>query len=161
MRIIDEKGKLFGIINIIDLTVLLIIVLLVGGGIKRAKTKPELITETKKALITVEVSEIRKPTVDALVVGDSFYHYDKGVLLGKIVDKKVEPYKEAVESGDGKWVLAEVPEKYVVKLTIEADAKVTPDLVSVEGEHIRVGTQFRLKNKKVAIFGTILDVEVE
>ncbi len=37
MKIIDNKGKLFGLINIIDLAVILIFVLLIGGGVKRLK----------------------------------------------------------------------------------------------------------------------------
>lgn len=161
MKIINEKGKLFGIINIIDLLVILIIALLVVGGVKRVKTsRPDMVSETKKATVTIEVSEVRKPTVDGLVVGDPIYHYDKGNYFGKIVDVKVEPYREPVESGDGKWINAEVPDKYVATLTVEADAVETPDVIIIGGEQTRIGHQFRLKNKKVAVFGTILGVEV-
>ncbi|MCF6460444.1 DUF4330 domain-containing protein [Clostridium sp. Cult3] len=161
MKIINEKGKLFGIINIIDLIVLLVIVLLVGGGVKRMKKNPAAVAETKKALITIEVSDIRTPTVDGIVVGDPLYHYDKGEKIGEIVDKKIEAYKEPVESGDGKWILAEVPEKYVVLMTVEAEVKENPDVVIAGGEQIRIGTQFKLKNRNVAVLGTILGVEVE
>ncbi|NLW40856.1 MAG: DUF4330 domain-containing protein [Tissierellia bacterium] len=161
MKIMDEKGKLFGIINIIDLTVILVIALLVFGGVKRLKARPVSIAEDKKALLTIEVSDIRKPTVDSIVVGDPLYHYDKGQLIGTIVDKKVEPYKEPVESGDGRWILAEVPEKYAVIMTVEASVKENPDVVIAGGEQVRVGAQFRVKNRNVTFFGTILGVEVE
>ena len=93
MKIINEKGKLFGIINIIDLGVILIIALLIGGGAKRMKKNPGITAETKKALITIEVSDVRTPTVDGIVIGDPLYHYDKGEKIGDIVDKKVENYK--------------------------------------------------------------------
>ena len=161
MKIVNEKGKLFGIINIIDLVVILIIVLLAVGGVKRLKSNPVSIAEDKKALLTVEVSDVRVATVDGIVVGDPLYHYDKGQLLGEIVDKKVEPYREPVESGDGRWILAEVPEKYVVTMTVEANVKDNPDVVIAGGEQIRVGAQFRLKNRNVAVMSTILGVEVE
>ncbi len=161
MKIINEKGKLFGIINIIDLIVLLVIVLLIGGGVKRMKKNPAAIAETKKALITIEVTDVRTPTVDGIMVGDPLYHYDKGEMIGEIIDKKVEPYKEPVESGDGRWILAEVPEKYAVLITVEADVKENPDVVIAGGEQIRIGTQFKLKNRNVAVLGTILGVEVE
>lgn len=161
MKIINEKGKLFGIINIIDLIVIVVLALLITGGVKRVRTtRPDMVSETKKATVTIEVSEIRNATVEGLVVGDPIYHYDKGNYFGKIVDVKVEPFKEAVES-DGKWVNAEVPEKYVATLTVEADAVETPDVIIIGGEQTRIGHQFRLKNKKVAVFGTILGVEVE
>lgn len=161
MKIINEKGKLFGIINIIDLGAILIIALLIGGGAKRMKKNPGIAAETKKAFITVEVSDIRTPTVDGIVIGDPLYHYDKGERIGEIIDKKVENYKEPVESGDGKWISADVPDKYVVLMTVEADVKENPDVVIAGGEQIRIGTQFKLKNRNVAVMGTILGVEVQ
>lgn len=162
MKIINEKGKLFGIINIIDLIVILAIVLLVGGGVKRAKTnKPEIITETKKALIEFEISDIRTPSVEALEVGDMLYTSDKGEEFGKVVHKKIEPSKELVETRDGKLVFAEVPEKYDVTLMIEVQAKDTPDSVVVVGEQVRIGQQFKFKNKKIVINGIVLRVDFE
>lgn len=161
MKVVNEKGKLFGIINIIDLAVILIVALLAVGGAKRMKKSPVATTESKKALITVEVSNVRTATVDGLVVGDPLYHYDKGQEFGKIVNKEVEPYKEPVESGDGRWILAEVPEKYAVILTIEANAKENADVVVVGGEQTRIGAQFRFKNRNVAVFGTVLGMEIE
>lgn len=162
MKVIDEKGKLFGFINIIDLLVIVIIVLLVAGGYKRAvKTKPEMVTKDKDALVVVEIPEVRKATVDAIDVGDELYHYDKGEYFGKIIDKKVENYKEPVESGDGRWILSEVPEKYNVILTVEGSAVETPNFIKIGGEEIRVGTQFKMKSKKVAFMGTIFEVNVE
>ncbi len=161
MKIINEKGKLFGLINVIDLIVLVILALLISGGVKRVRNaKPEMVSEPKKTLVTVEVSEVRKPTIDGLVVGDPLYHYDKGTYFGEIVDVKVDSYKEPVE-GDGKWILADVPEKYVATLTVEADGIETNDAIIVGGEQTRIGHQFRLKNKRVAVFGTILGVEIE
>lgn len=161
MKIIDKKGKLFGIINIIDLVVILLVALLVYGGVTRLKQSPVSEAENKKALVTLEISDVRMASVDGIEVGDPLYHYDRGTLFGTIVDKKVEPYREPVESGDGSWILAEVPEKYVVTLTVEANAKESEDVVIIGGEHTRIGTQFRLKNKKVAVMSTILGVEVE
>ncbi|NLY66775.1 MAG: DUF4330 domain-containing protein [Tissierellia bacterium] len=161
MKIIDNKGKLFGIINIVDLLVILLVALLVYGGVTRLKKSPIAEAETKKAIVTLEISDVRSATVDGIQVGDPLYHYDRGTLFGTIVDKRVEPYREPVESGDGRWVLAEVPEKYVVTLIVEADAKDTDDVVIIGGEHTRIGTQFKLKNKKIAVFSTILGVEVQ
>ena len=160
MKIIDKKGKLFGLINIIDLAVILIFVLLIGGGVKRMKSSPEAQAESKKALITVEVSDVRMPTVDGVVVGDPIYHYDRGTKLGDIIDKKVENYKDPIETPEGKWVSAEVPNKYGVTMTVEADVSENPDVVIAGGEHIRIGSQFKLKNRNIAVLGTILGVEI-
>ena len=159
MKIINEKGKLFGLINIIDLAVVLILGLLVVGGIKRMQSKPIVVSEPSTAHITYEVSEVRMATVDNIVVGDPLYHYDKGDFVGTIVEKSYVPFTEALEK-DGEWVNAEVPGKYNVTIIVEADVKDNPDVIVVGGEQTRVGLQYRMKNKKIAFFGTVLGMEV-
>lgn len=159
MKIINEKGKLFGIINIIDLTVLLVVALLLVGGVQRMKTKPIVVSDDSKALITYEVSDIRMVSVENIVEGDDLYHYDRGGYIGKIVEVDYKPYTEPVES-NGQWVDAEVPNKYVVTFTVEADVRDNPDVILVGGEQTRIGTQYRLKNKRIAFFGTVVGMEV-
>ncbi|QIB26941.1 DUF4330 domain-containing protein [Caloranaerobacter azorensis] len=162
MKIIDNKGRIFGLINIIDLTVLLIFVLLiVGGGYKLSKSKPNVVAEGQKVLVKLEISNVRKPTVDGIEEGAILYHYDRGQVFGKIVEKKVKNFKEAVTTSDGKIVMADVPGKYVIDLTVEADAVITDQVIIVGGEHTRIGTQFRLKNKNVAVFATVLGIETK
>ncbi|MDU3751220.1 MAG: DUF4330 family protein, partial [Peptoniphilus rhinitidis] len=39
MKVIDKKGRLFGLINIVDLIVLILIIALVSVGVKRFGTK--------------------------------------------------------------------------------------------------------------------------
>lgn len=159
MKIINEKGKLFGIINIIDLAILLIIGLIVVGGLSRLKSQPIIANETSEGIITIEVSNIRMVSVESILIGDPIYHYDKGTYIGEIVEVSHEPYREPVEL-DGTWVDAEVPGKYVATFKVKANVKDSPDVVIAGGEQFRVGAQFRLKNKSATFFGTVLGVEV-
>jgi len=160
MKIINEKGKLFGIINIIDLAAVLIIALVAVGGYQRLKTQPIISSETTEAIITMEVADIRMPTVSNIVVGDDLFHYDKGSYIGEIVEVNYEPYTEPLEV-DGKWVNSEIPGKYVAIFKIKAMVRDNPDVIVAGGEQTRVGIQYRVKNKRVAFFGTVLDVKVQ
>ena len=159
MKIINEKGKLFGIINIIDLSVIVIIGLVLFGGISRLKSQPIIANETTEGTITFEVSNIRMVSVENIIIGDPIYHYDKGTYIGEIVEVSHEPYKEPVEF-DGTWIDAEVPDKYVATFKVKSDVKDSPDVVIAGGEQMRVGAQFRLKNKNATFFGTVMGVEV-
>ncbi len=159
MKIINEKGKLFGLINIIDLVVVLILGLLIVGGVKRMQTKPIIASESSKALITFEIIDVRMPTVEGIVEGDPLWHYDKGEYLGIIAEKEVLPYTEPLES-NGEWVNAEVPDKYSVIFKVEADVSNNQDVIVAGGEQTRIGIEYRLKNKKIAIMATVLGVEV-
>ncbi len=160
MKIVNEKGKLFGLINIIDLMVVLILALIVVGGASRLKTKPIVVNNDSKAVITFEVSDVRMATVENIIVGDPIYHYDKGGFIGNITDVKVEPYKEPVEL-DGKWINAEIPEKYVATFTVDAEVRDNPDVIVSGGEQTRIGVQFRVKNKRIAFFGTVMKIELQ
>ena len=161
MKLIDKKGKLFGIVNIIDLSVILLLgVVIVFGGQRFLKSAPQVNADTKKAVVEFEVSNIRTQSVDALDVGDILYNYDRGQVFGKVIQKKIENYTEPVQTIDGEIKLAEVPDKYVLILTVESDAVDTPSVTIIGGEHTRVGAQFRLKNKKTAFFGTVLGLEL-
>ncbi|NLC03424.1 MAG: DUF4330 domain-containing protein [Tissierellia bacterium] len=160
MKIVNEKGKLFGLINIIDLMVVLILALIIVGGASRFRTKPIVVNDDSKAIITFAVSDIRMATVENIIVGDPIYHYDKGGYIGDILDLKVEPYKEPLES-DGKWINAEIPEKYVATFTVEADVRDNPDFILVGGEQTRIGVEFRVKNKRIAFFATVMKMEVQ
>lgn len=160
MKIINEKGKLFGIINVIDLSVLLILALLIVGGAKRMKTKPIIVSEETEAIVDFQVTDVRMASVENIVVGDPVYHYDKGGYLGEIIEVSYEPYREPLEK-DGEWINAVVPEKYIVDFKVEASVKDNPDVILVGGEQTRIGTQYRLKNKKIAFFGTVLGFEIK
>lgn len=159
MKIIDEKGKLFGLINVIDLTVLLVLVLLVVGGAKRFKSKPIVTNEQTEAEITFEVSDVRMATVENIIEGDELYHYDRGGHLGEIVKVDYEPYREPLEK-DGEWINAEVPDKYTVTFTVKTKVKNNPDVIIAGDEQVRVGGQYRVKNKNIACFGTVMDMKV-
>lgn len=159
MKIIDNKGRLFGLINILDLAVLIIVLGILVFGFSRVNKNTVAKKETKTAEITYEIKKVRQVTVDAINVGDPIYHYDKGTYIGKIISKDVKPFSEEVEY-EGKYVMAEVPERYVVTIVVQADIEETDQYYLAGGEQSRVGAEFRLKNKEFASWGTIMNIEV-
>lgn len=159
MKIIDNKGRLFGLINILDLLVLVIVICLLVFGFSRRNKNMVAKKETKVAEVTYEIKQVRQVTVDAINVGDPIYHYDKGTYIGKIITKDVKPYSEEVEY-EGKFVMAEIPEKYVVTIVVQADIEETDQYYLVGGEQSRVGIEFRLKNKEFSSWGTVMNIDV-
>lgn len=161
MKIIDKKGKLFGLINVIDLLVILCVIAIIAVGAKRLKSSTTVgSVESKKGVVYAQISEVRKATVDGVKVGDPLYDYDKGTYIGKISKVDVEPFKKETEY-QGKFYLAEVPEKYDVNIEIDVDVKETNDYYQVGTEQLRIGAQQRVKNKSIATFMVIMNVEVK
>ncbi|MDU6784157.1 DUF4330 domain-containing protein [uncultured Peptoniphilus sp.] len=161
MKIIDKKGRLFGLINIVDLLIIVLLLALVAVGVKRFGNKAAVgEATTKKGVITAEIKDVRDVTAKNVKVGDPIYDYDKGTLIGKILTAEVEPYKDETEY-QGKFFNAEVPGKYRVIMTIDADVKETQDFYQVGTEQIRIGAEMRIKNKSITSFMTILGIEVK
>lgn len=159
MKIINEKGKLFGLINIIDLAVILVLALLVVGGASRMKNKPIITNDPKKARITYEIQDVRTPTVENAIVGDFMQHYDRGGVIGEIVEVSHKPHMEPLE-GETEWINAEVPGKYDLFVTVESDISDNAEYIVAGGEQTRIGGEYRLKNKNVAFFGVVVEIEI-
>lgn len=161
MKIIDKKGRLFGLINIVDLLIIVLLLALVAVGVKRFGNKAAVgEATTKKGVITAEIKDVRDVTAKNVKVGDPIYDYDKGTLIGKILTAEVEPYKDETEY-QGKFYNSEVPGKYRVIMTIDADIKETQDFYQVGTEQVRIGAEMRIKNKTITTFMTILGIEVK
>lgn len=159
MKALDKRGKLFGIINLIDLFVLLIIGAILIFGISRMGSGVVSTAETKQGLVTYEISDVRDVTVNQIKVGDPVYHYDKGTYIGDISSVEVEPFRDVIDY-NGRWIEADVPKKFVVTIGVSADLEENKDFYTAGGEQTRVGIQYRLKNKNFASFGTVIDVSI-
>lgn len=160
MKIIDEKGKLFGLINIIDLLVLLAIVAIIVVGASRMSGPQVTSRQTQSGEVVYEIANIRQVAVDSINEGDNLYHYDKGDLIGEIVDKRVEPYEEMLEH-EGIWHSVEMPDRYSVYITVRGQIEETQDYYDIGNMQTRVGGQYRLKNKNFTAFGTCFGVSVD
>jgi hypothetical protein len=117
----DKKGKLFGRLNIIDFTALLVVLLLIAGiGYKYVFSGVKSITDNPDLLqYTVSITDVRNYSVDALEINDKIYDAKTDTYMGKIVGKEVRPYKDYITKTDGNVVLAEKPGRFEVLLTLE------------------------------------------
>ncbi|OGO78480.1 MAG: hypothetical protein A2Y23_06720 [Clostridiales bacterium GWB2_37_7] len=119
--LINEKGKIFGRINVIDFISLLVIVLLIAGGIykfvlsdmKGVSSNPDLLQ------YTVSINDVRNYSVNALNIDDKLYDPKTDTYMGKIIGKEVRPFREYITKTDGNVALAEKPQRYEILLTIE------------------------------------------
>ena len=120
-RLIDEKGKLFGKVNIIDLGIVILVLLVaVGAYVKFVVLEQTAVaTEVFPVHYTLEVVGVRDWTVGNIQVGDTLF--SNNVAIGTIVSVEAEPH-EIVITGEGKVWWGEVPERYVVFVGVEGTA---------------------------------------
>lgn len=162
MKIIDNKGKLFGLINIIDLFVVLAVVILASVLLLRFTGVREMrqdVGGTPVTVITI-IDEVRQETVDAIQVGDVVRDTAGGQVFGTIVDKEKEVHRKQVSTADGEVVWAEVPERYSVYLTVEGRGHDLGHVLRIASHEVRVGTSVVLYARGYSVASTVLEYEI-
>lgn len=170
-KIIDEKGKLFGKVNIIDLIVLaLVLVVVVILGMKllnRSSERPSEQAGTSLNYI-VTVSRVTQEVYDAVETelakgGDSMTLMANGdKLTGSYVETiSSAPHMETVEKADGTMVTSEEPG--YVDITFGIHAVVTNRVTQAVGtQEVRVGKAHIVKTVGFELInGIIMSVDVE
>lgn len=162
MKIIDSNGRLFGKINILDLLIIVcVIVLLFSVKVKYDKS-PSQMSSDKKIVYTVEIEDVRQPTVDAIYENqENVTDKETKKNLGKIIDIKPVNAKESVKLTDGTYKVVEKEDKFDVTLTLEVSGTETNDnYFTSTGKKLIVGENISIHNKKVVVNGMIKSIEV-
>lgn len=155
MKIIDEQGRLFGKINIIDFIFLILVIGVLGAGAMRL-TKDPIPTETiGQAEIELHIQGIGEVGAAVIEVGQEVYHYDDNELMGTIQKIEVEPLVEASKEG-GQWTETEVPNAYLVKLVIEGPVKLGEVTIQTGSQDLLIGSEYRLKSNISTFAGTCM-----
>lgn len=167
MKFIDDKGKLLGIINYIDLAIFLVIISLVVGfmflrnndGIDNEYEN--LIEEEKEQDITIEyfVKGVKDISVESVEVGDLFKNANTGKVLGKVINKKVEQATMTTTDEKGNVIESEIPDRYNITLTIESSGTVSDEAIKANGEVIYIGQSTPMQSKMIRFLAVIYGIK--
>jgi hypothetical protein len=121
-RIIDEKGRLFGKISVIDVIVLLAVVILAIAAFTKFNVYENPLTSETMVDVqyTFRIPAIRYSNASMMRVGDKVYLTETGANIGTIVASEIIDAEEIEGLYDGTFVVAKVHERYDVLLTLEA-----------------------------------------
>ena len=134
---IDQKGKLFGKISIIDLLVVLVVIAGIAGTVLAFQKVRggSVLTENKAILkqdstldmleVEMRLNEVRSMTRDSIHIGDDVYAKDTNKYLGEVVRIETEPATRIISGYDGRAAEAEVPERLDVIMVVQVPGKRT------------------------------------
>ncbi len=150
MKIIDEKGKLFGIVNIIDLCIVLFVAVVAAVVVMFFSANQTIDQQSTQKRITIEVTAIEKDICDAMLKDKKIFDKVQNKALGTLVDVKIEPSVEYNLSKDtGDYIQSEVPNRFDAQLVID----VSPD------EELYVGKRMSVSTKDFTAAGYIIELE--
>ncbi len=159
---LDENGRIFGKLNILDVIIVAFIVLvLVFGGLYFAKSGDSA-SDKVKVKYTVEVLAKDAEYVEHIVVGENVVDGVTKQDMGKIVDFYT---KDAIQLNENrverKFVASKIPGKFDVYVTMELDADIKyPDIIS-GGEEIKIGSEVALRAESAAMHGYIVGIDYD
>ena len=161
MKLIDEKGKLFGLINIFDLLILLLVVA-VGtlGFMKLSRKESPVGVNHEEIMVKFLVDDVRIETVEAVKGSENGKDYESGLPFGTIEAVEYETHYEYVEAADGSVVKSPVEDKYDLYITYKCNAVVSKDQVTVATKHVGIGRHFTLTGKLYGVYGLIIEVDL-
>ena len=163
MKVLDEKGKLFGKVNLIDLIVVIVLVLVVVAvGWKVAGGKITEAIESNAATVRYEVlcTEIPNEVCEYATTHIGGQLMSNGDLLeGYIVDCVAQPHMIAVADASGNPTQVEDPEFQNLVFTIETQVSEAANAYSVGSQEIRVGKQHIVKTVMLEVTGDIISME--
>lgn len=138
MKIINEKGKIFGLVNLIDLLIVLAAVLCVFAAYKILEDRISVGGERASEVIVVEIKQ--KEDIFCRDIKQNVPIYDRtdNKQIGTLVEAQVKPSTSYTNSLiDGTVSEVSVPDRSDVLLTIALDT----DTEMYVGKYISVNTK--------------------
>lgn len=172
--IIDNKGKLFGKISIVDICVLLVIIIGIAGAFftistlnsgklaDNSKLALNSASATQTATVTLELKGVRDVTKDSLKEGDAVYATtEDNEYIGEIKHVSSEVLTLNMVAQDGTLFEAEVPEQLNVLVEVEVKGKTTDTGFYTEsGVQLLYGKSLEIKTSTVKTMPTIKGIEI-
>ncbi len=135
MKLIDNRGRLFGKYNIIDVMVVLFILLVVIVGARFVLVQPE----AEWTIVKVRAGNQPDYVADSLAVGDLLLG-GEGNVIGNITELQILP-----DGGDNKNI--------VMKLNLNTETQDNKTLFN--DNELKIGSSIGISTKKVTVKGTV------
>lgn len=164
MKIVNEKGKLFGIINVVDLIILLCVAVAAVAVIYKfaAPAASDVIAPKSDMYVTMRVRgamDYLKAEVEKLEPGQKLVAGSDYVAETELVSVGSVPYLAAATSDAGQFITATDPQKSDLIIVIKAKQNKDEPIYKVGNQEVRIGRGFIFKTQTVEVNAIIEKVE--
>lgn len=163
MKVVNEKGKLFGIINPVDLVVILAIIAVIAAvGVKFLKEPvTDVISNKQDMYVTLRIRGAMPSLVNAasqIEPGTKLVSGNDYVDGAQVESVSVEPYTYTVANADGVTVNSTDPVRQDILVVIKSSASPDSAVLKIGNQEIRTGRGFTFKTNLVEVNSTIESV---
>lgn len=166
MKIIDDKGRLFGKLNLLDFVIVAFIILVIGAiGIKLLQN-PESYgvtssTELEDMYVTIRCQAVTQDFIDSIEAGDKLIAQNS--YTGGEVYNVSEgfPYQYTGINSEGEVVLSDHPTLQDVYITLKTEQNPDSPVFKANGQEVRIGIRMFFKTQKVEMTATVMDIDFD
>ncbi|MCD5411182.1 MAG: DUF4330 domain-containing protein [Clostridiales bacterium] len=156
----NYRDKILQRINFFDILVLLLIIIAIVLGTKQfAFSSPNDNVDSEEILVKLVVRGVRAATVDVINEGDVVICVNSKEALGTIISKEINIFQTTAYTKDGKAVLASVPNRYDVLISVRGYATITENEIMINSTALRAGTIVRIFTNVYEVKTTVVDIE--
>ena len=156
-----KKGKIFGIINIIDLLIVVVVIGVIAGIFVRFG-----LTSNKGGFgnsatfdFVVKVNNVRDFSVQGIEKRGDVFAEKTNVKTGEIIDVKVEPCMDDEITIDGNRKFFERPDRYTAYVTVRADGTEHGGAYyDADKEEVGIGRESKICTKHISTNGVIISM---
>ena len=162
MKLMDQNGRLFGKISVIDVLVIgVVLVLAAALNFKGNQTQTGTAVTNETITYQVLVSGTRSFVVDAIEVGDTMYDLDhaSGGTLGRITDIKTAEGTKFAELADGTVGMVPAEDCVNLILTVEGQGVISDGRCLINRVYdLGVNSSRNYYTKYAQFVGTVISI---
>ncbi len=154
VKFIGNKGKFFGVVNIIDLVIFLIVLLVASGTYYKFFHKP-METKSVNVEFRVVIPLVRPEMVQAIKVGDKLVSEDSYTSVA-VKDVKIKPGYSINVNARGQKVASIDPYLVDCYVTYSGTTLLSQNVITMGGQKIQIGKDFNVKSLLYEFKGTVI-----
>jgi hypothetical protein len=162
MKLFDEKGRVFGIINIIDMLVIIAIFLVLALGVYKLGGKSVSGLIQNKSEITFEVKAIGKQPfqADGLKIGQNLISAGAIQEDASIISITKTPTDSQNPNSSGKAILSKSPILVDIAVVLKAKVNLRDPIMKVGIQELAIPNQFTVKTQTGALLGIVSRIDL-
>lgn len=159
-KLIDDNGKIFGKVNIIDLAVVILLLIVALGTMYKFKShRVNINGGSKKICYQVLITDVKSSSAKFYQKNLSVADSKTSTALGTIKNVTVDDYYDMVTDINGVVHKTQKPDKIQILLDIEADGVETDQAYLIGGTYeLKSGADIYIVTKYADVIGTIQNI---
>jgi len=158
---IDEKGRLFGKISLIDIFVILAVIVFAVGFVynRTSQDVQRIIMADTPMHVTFLVENVRDLSLGAVQEGDIIFRQHERIPLGTVTNIETSSAYDIITRADGTAALAPVEGRYNMYITLAATGSITDRGFFINGtQQMSVGGRLSLQSNNLNTVAMVYDV---